>query len=75
MDVVKDRQLAQGYIWIAGTSGYSFQMTLAVNMGKTGSSIKSAEIKGINFKMKVPLAFGQALNTPTIFATNIIIPF
>ena len=56
MDVVKDRQLAQGYIWIAGTSGYSFQMTLAVNMGKTGSSIKSAEIKGINFKMKVPLA-------------------
>ena len=51
---VKDRQQAQGYIWIAGTSGYSFQMTLAVNMGKTGSSIKSAEIKGINFKMKVP---------------------
>jgi len=29
----------------SGTSGYSFQMTLAVNMGKTGSSIKSAEIK------------------------------
>merc|ERR1719209_2338667 len=28
-----------------GTSGYSFQMTLVVNMGKTGSSIKSAEIK------------------------------
>merc|ERR1719209_2465551 len=28
-----------------GASGYSFQMTLAVNMGKTGSSIKSAEIK------------------------------
>merc|ERR1711972_876107 len=29
----------------SGTSGFSFQMTLAVNMGKTGSSIKSAEIK------------------------------
>merc|ERR1711990_1241762 len=28
----------------SGTTGYSFQMTVAVNMGKTGSSIKSAEI-------------------------------
>merc|ERR1712212_633189 len=28
-----------------GTSGYSFQMTVAVNMGKTGSTIKSAEIE------------------------------
>jgi len=31
----------------SGTTGYSFQMTVAVNMGKTGSSIKSAEITGI----------------------------
>merc|ERR1712172_59682 len=29
----------------AGTSGYSFQMTVAVNMGKTGSTIKSAQIE------------------------------
>merc|ERR1711971_976018 len=28
-----------------GTSGYSFQMTVAVNMGKTGSTIKSAQIE------------------------------
>merc|ERR1712037_1002447 len=29
----------------SGTSGYSFQMTVAVNWGNAGSSIKTAEIK------------------------------
>ena len=55
---------------IAGTTGYSFQMTVAVNMGKTGSSIKSAEITGIyrsnqTTKILVLLCYQNVKNFPS----------